>query len=306
MTYHIPVLLNEVLTYLVTDKNGSYLDCTFGGGGHSSAILENIDSSGALLSVDRDASAIAESPELLKQYTNLTVRQIAFSELLTLPEIVFGLKFDGILLDLGVSSHQIDTADRGFSYMADGELDMRMDKVRGISAYNVINEYSAEKLAEIIWRYGEDKLSRYIAAAICKQREKTPISTTGELKAIIERSVPHQQRMKSLARVFQALRIEVNGELQELSDFLNFSLDILNPHGRVGIIAYHSLEDRLVKNFIKEKSNSCVCPPGLPRCVCNQKATMKKITNSAIKATASEIALNNRARSALFRVYEKI
>lgn len=306
MTYHTPVLLKEVLAYLVTNENGSYLDCTLGGGGHSKAILEKIAASGRLLSVDRDASAVQENQKLISEYNNFSIHQIAFSELLSLQEIVFGLKFDGILLDLGVSSHQIDTADRGFSYMADGDLDMRMDRQKGISAADVINDYSVEKLAEIIWRFGEDKMSRQIAANICKQRDKSPIRTTAQLKTIVESSVHHQQRMKSLSRVFQAVRIEVNGELSELADFLNFSIDILNPHGRVGVIAYHSLEDRLVKNFIKEKSNSCVCPPGLPRCVCNQKAIVKKITTNAIKASAEEIAMNNRARSALFRVYEKI
>jgi 16S rRNA (cytosine1402-N4)-methyltransferase len=306
MTYHVPVLLKEVLAYLVTDKSGSYLDCTLGGGGHSRAILDYLSPEGKLLSIDRDASAIRETEPLVSAYSTFSVRQIAFSEILSLPEVVFGLKFDGILLDLGVSSHQIDTAGRGFSYMADGELDMRMDKNKPLSAFNVINEYTPELMADVFWRFGEEKMSRQLATAICRAREKSPIKTTGELKMIIESSVHHSQRMKSLARVFQAIRIEVNGELNELSEFLNFSLDILNPNGRVGIIAYHSLEDRMVKTFINEKSNTCVCPPGLPRCVCDQKAIIKKITNSAVKAKEDEIKLNNRARSALFRVYEKV
>ena len=307
-SYHVPVLLNECLESLIVKKDGNYLDCTLGGGGHTSEILKRISSEGSHMGIDRDPDAIATNKELLDKYKNFKVKNIPFSEVIALDEIMFGLKFDGILIDLGISSFQIDNAERGFSYSRDGLLDMRMGKSLGedFSAMDLINNYNESEMVRIFRNYGEEKFSIKIARNIIKAREINKITTTKELKEIILRSVPYKNNIKSVSRIFQAIRIEVNGELEEIAKFLEFSLDILNPKGRVAIISFHSLEDRIIKNFVTEKSLGCTCPPSFPTCRCYKKPSIKKITRKPIIATDEEIEKNVRSRSAKLRVFEKI
>jgi len=304
--YHIPVMLKETLNLLITDRKGTYLDCTLGGGGHSKAILDEIDPAGFVLAVDRDAEAVKYACKLLGDHKNFKAHQISFSRLNELDEIVFGMKFDGILLDLGLSSRQIDDACRGFSYIADSKLDMRMDRNDEMSAVEVVNNYSEEELTGIFFRYGEEKRSKKIAAAIMSQREKNLIGTTKELTDIIVSVTPSNFRIKTLSRIFQAIRIEVNRELGELAEVLKFSLEILKSGGHCAIISYHSLEDRIVKNFIKENSEGCTCPKNFPVCVCGKEPVVTSLTKKPLVASEEEISINSRARSAKLRAYSKI
>lgn len=304
--YHIPVMLKETLDSFLIDKDGDYLDCTLGGGGHAKAILEIISEKGTLLGIDRDEEAIDQASSLLNSYKNFSAANISFANIMKLDNIVFGLKFDGILMDLGVSSHQIDEPRRGFSYLSSGKLDMRMNKNDELDAYTVVNNYTEEKLKEIFYKYGEEKKARYIALNICKAREENPIRTTKELSEIIERSVPYKNRIKSLSRIFQAIRIEVNNELGEIEEFLKISLKILKKKGRVAVMSYHSLEDRIVKKFINDMAEGCICPKDFPQCICNKVPIVKKITKKPIIASDEEIKINPRARSAKLRVFELI
>ena len=299
-------MLKETLDSFLIDKDGHYLDCTLGGGGHAKAILENISDKGTLLGIDRDKEAIEQTIFLKEEYKNFSTANISFANVMRLDSIVFGLKFDGILMDLGVSSHQIDDPKRGFSYMNSGDLDMRMNEGDELSAYIVVNNYTEEQLKEIFYKYGEEKKSRYIAMNICKAREENPIKTTKELGDIIERSVAYKSRIKTLSRIFQAIRIEVNNELGEIEDFLKVSLKILKKHGRVTIMSYHSLEDRIVKRFINDMATGCTCPKDFPKCICGKVPLVKKITKKPIIATEEEIQKNPRARSAKLRVFELI
>ena len=305
-SYHIPVMLKETLDSFLLHKDGNYLDCTLGGGGHARAILEIISDKGTLLGVDRDKEAIEQTAYISEAYNNFSTANISFSHVMRLDSIVFGLKFDGILMDLGVSSHQIDDPKRGFSYMNSGDLDMRMNEEDELSAYIVVNNYTEEQLKEIFYKYGEEKKARYIARNICNEREESPIRTTKELSDIVGRSVPYKNRIKTLSRIFQAIRIEVNNELGEIEDFLKASLKILKKHGRVAIMSYHSLEDRIVKRFINEMSTGCTCPTDFPKCICGKEPIIKKITKKPIIATEEEIKENPRARSAKLRVFELI
>lgn len=305
-SYHIPVMLKETLDSFLIDKDGNYLDCTLGGGGHAKVILKIISDKGTLLGIDRDKEAIEQNGDLAKEYSNFSTANISFANVMGLDSIVFGLKFDGILMDLGVSSHQIDDPKRGFSYMNSGDLDMRMNDEDELSAYIVVNNYTEEQLKEIFYKYGEEKKSKYIARNICNEREKNPIKTTKELSEIVGRSVPYKNRIKTLSRIFQAIRIEVNNELGEIEDFLKVSLKILKKHGRVAIMSYHSLEDRIVKRFINEMSTGCTCPTDFPKCICGKEPIVKKITKKPIIATEEEIKENPRARSAKLRVFELI
>ncbi|HXK49119.1 MAG TPA: 16S rRNA (cytosine(1402)-N(4))-methyltransferase RsmH [Clostridiales bacterium] len=304
--YHIPVMLKETLDLLITDRKGTYLDCTLGGGGHSKAILDYIDPEGYVLAVDRDAEAVKYASELLGEYSNFKAHQICFSRLNELDEIVFGMKFDGILLDLGLSSRQIDDAGRGFSYMSESVLDMRMNRDDEMSALEVVNKYPEEELTSIFFKYGEENRSRKIAAAIVSQRDKKVIGSTKELAGIIASVTPSNFRIKTLSRIFQAVRIEVNRELEELDTALNFSMDILKPGGRCAVISYHSLEDRIVKNFIKDRSEGCTCPKNFPVCVCGKKPSVSVVTRKPVTASDEETARNSRARSAKLRVFCKL
>lgn len=300
--FHVPVLLDETLGYLRVTAGGLYVDCTLGGGGHSRAILER---GGKVIGIDRDPDAIAAAAEKLSEYQGrFELHSGPFSRLETYAGDRAG-GVDGVLMDLGVSSHMLDTAARGFSFQADGPLLMTMGG-GGVTAREVINTMPVRELAEIFRRYGEERNSRIIAEAIGKFRALGEITTTGELSAIIERTVrgPHPQKAK--ARIFQALRIHVNDELGELQSGLAAALRILRVGGRLCVIAYHSLEDRIVKLFMREKVDPCVCPKDIPECRCGRVPELKLITRRAVTASGREIADNPRARSAKLRAAEKI
>ncbi len=306
VNYHIPVLLKETIDMLVINKHGVYLDCTLGGGGHARKILESIEPDGYVLGIDRDKQAIDYASNELSSFKNFKGENINFARINELEQIVFGMQFDGILLDLGVSSKQIDDPERGFMYSEDGELDMRMDHAQGISACDIINSYGPAELVDIFFKYGEERNSRKIAEKIVQYRDKKKIRTTGELADIIGSVCSKNFRIKTLSRIFQALRIEVNKELDELQTVLDFSMNILKPNGRVAVISYHSLEDRIVKQFINEYSTGCNCPKEFPKCVCDKKPIIRSITKKPICASEEEIKANSRSRSAKLRIFEKI
>jgi 16S rRNA (cytosine1402-N4)-methyltransferase len=303
--FHEPVLKEEALTFLVTAKKGIYLDGTLGGGGHSEAILKNIHKSGRLIALDLDNDAIHFSRTRLK-HKNFLVEQANFKNL---GEVLKKLKINrvhGILLDLGVSSYQIDTAEKGFSYRASGKLDMRMNSKQQLTAHEIANTFSEEKLCEIFKKYGEERRYRAISRVIIKEREKNVIETTTDLQEIISAVLPYQNRVKSLSRIFQALRIAVNEELENLKAALESGLDYLTTGGRLVVISYHSLEDRIVKNFFKQESRRCVCPPDLPICVCGEPGRLKILTKRPIQPSKEEVQRNPRSRSARLRTAEML
>ena len=303
--FHKPVLKEEALTFLVTAKKGIYLDGTLGGGGHSEAILKNIHKSGRLIALDLDNDAIHFSRTRLK-HKNFLVEQANFKNL---GEVLKKLKINrvhGILLDLGVSSYQIDTAEKGFSYRASGKLDMRMNSKQQLTAHEIANTFSEEKLCEIFKKYGEERRYRAISRVIIKEREKNVIETTTDLQEIISAVLPYQNRVKSLSRIFQALRIAVNEELENLKAALESGLDYLTTGGRLVVISYHSLEDRIVKNFFKQESRRCVCPPDLPICVCGEPGRLKILTKRSIQPSKEEVQRNPRSRSARLRTAEML
>ena len=303
--FHEPVLKKEALSFLVTAKNGIYLDGTLGGGGHSEAILKNINKSGRLIALDLDNDAIHFSRTRLK-HKNFLVEQANFKNL---GEVLKKLKINrvqGILLDLGVSSYQIDTAEKGFSYRASGKLDMRMNSKQQLTAHEIANTFSEEKLCEIFKKYGEERRYRAISRVIIREREKNVIETTTDLQEIISAVLPYQNRVKSLSRIFQALRIAVNEELENLKAALESGLDYLTTGGRLVVISYHSLEDRIVKNFFKQESRRCVCPPDLPICVCGEPGRLKILTKRSIQPSKEEVQRNPRSRSARLRTAEML
>ncbi|MBN1971380.1 MAG: 16S rRNA (cytosine(1402)-N(4))-methyltransferase RsmH [Candidatus Delongbacteria bacterium] len=305
MEYHVPVMAKEVLLLLEPKENKKILDCTLGGGGHTRLFLDAIGENGLVVGIDRDIEAINRNKDL-ENLPNFKMYNIPFDEVLKIDLINFGLKFDGVLLDLGVSSRQLDSAIRGFTFRDDARLDMRMGEGSDFDAEYVVNNYTFDDLVKIFKEYGEEKFSKKIASRIISQREKEPIKSTNQLKNIVESCVPGKHSLKSVARIFQAIRIDVNDELGQLKRFLDFVLEILNPGGRVAVIAYHSLEDRIVKNFINEGEKECVCPKEFPVCICNKVKILKKITRKALEPTEEEIKLNSRARSAKMRVFEKV
>lgn len=303
--FHEPVLKEEALSFLVTAKKGIYLDGTLGGGGHSEEILKNINNSGRLIALDLDNDAIHFSRTRLK-HKNFLVEQANFKNL---GEVLKKLKINrvhGILLDLGVSSYQIDTAEKGFSYRASGKLDMRMNSKQQLTAHEIANTFSEEKLCEIFKKYGEERRYRAISRVIIKEREKSVIETTTDLQEIISAVLPYQNRVKSLSRIFQALRIVVNEELENLKAALESGLDYLTTGGRLVVISYHSLEDRIVKNFFKQESRRCVCPPDLPICVCGEPGRLKILTKRSIQPSKEEVQRNPRSRSARLRTAEML
>lgn len=305
--YHIPVLVQSVINYLINDVSGIYVDGTVGGGGHSLAILESLAPDGTVIGIDQDDEALWEAEQRLGKFENRI--QLKKGNFAQTPEILKseGIEnVNGILLDLGVSSHQIDSIQRGFSFMADGPLDMRMSTETEITAEDVINHYDEADLIRIFREYGEERRARLIANAILRERKKDRITTTRQLAEIIEARVPYPQRIKTLARIFQAVRIAVNSELENLQQFLDQSLNILKKGGRLVIISYHSLEDRLVKNFLNHQANPCECPAELPYCTCDKKPTVQILTRKIIRASQSEITINPRSRSAKLRAAEKI
>jgi len=304
---HTPVMLNECIDGLNIRPNGIYVDGTLGGAGHSSVIASKING-GRLICIDKDSDALKVAGERLSKYNHVTFVKSDFKEFAQILDNLNIDKVDGVLLDLGVSSYQLDTADRGFSYRFEGPLDMRMDKESDFSAYNVVNEYSINELTTIIREYGEEQFARNIAKNICLEREKAPIETTTQLNEIVERSIPRKMWGKgSVAKkTFQAIRIEVNNELRGLDKVLNDIIDRLNKGGRLAVITFHSLEDRIVKNVFKDRSTGCICDKNLPICVCGHVEEVKLVNRKPIVASDSELSVNKRSSSAKLRVIEKL
>ena len=306
---HTPVLLNEVLAGLEIKPRGVYVDCTLGGAGHSKEICKKLDG-GKLIGFDKDQDAINVAKERLKEFKNV---KVFHSDYKNAPEILvqegYQGEIDGILIDLGVSSYQIDTAERGFSFLHDGKLDMRMDKSQDLDAYQVVNTYSKEDLLEILYKYGEEPNAKRIVEKIIEARKLKPIETTFELKDIIESAFPKKllyQRGGVSKQTFQAVRIEVNGELDQLENCLKNLISLLKSGGRMAVISFHSLEDRIVKNVFKDACTDCVCPPKTPVCICGHKAIAKAITRKPIVASQQELTQNSRSSSAKLRIIQKI
>ncbi len=303
---HVPVLLKECIEGLAIKPDGIYVDGTLGGAGHSSQIVKQISKKGLLLGIDRDEEAICVAKERLKEFSNV---QFVHDNHDNIKQILSKLEIpavDGILLDLGVSSYQLDEKNRGFSYMQESQLDMRMDKMAILTAKEVVNTYAEEKLANLIYEYGEEKFSRRIAKNICEYRKTKEIETTAELVKIIEKSVPRKNGEGHPAkRTFQAIRIEVNDEIKPLYQTILDSIEMLKPQGRLCVITFHSLEDRAVKNAFVEAEGKCTCPPGLPYCMCGAKKLGTIITKKTILPTKQEMQTNSRSKSAKLRIFEK-
>ena len=299
--YHRPIMLAEVLEGLDIKPTGTYVDCTTGGAGHSKAIAERL-TTGRLVCIDKDPEALAVAKERLSG-VNATFVHDDFKHVL--PDLK---GVDGILMDLGVSSYQIDTAERGFSYRLDGKLDMRMDPTAGVSASDVVNGYDERAIADIIYKYGEDRFANRIARFIVEARKRQPIQTTAELAQIVESAIPAKYRFAGgnpCKRTFQALRIHVNGELEGLYETILVGIDNLNPGGRIAVITFHSLEDRIAKNAFRYAALDCVCDRRQPVCTCNKVSTATIITKHPIVATDEELQINPRAESAKLRIAQR-
>jgi len=304
---HIPVLFNESIDALDIKPDGLYADCTAGGGGHSNAILDRLSENGRLIAVDRDPEAIATLTERFEGRENVSIVNDNFFNIKTILSRFTDEGADGILADLGVSSHQLDDAARGFSFHADAPLDMRMS-MQGMSAADAVNSLSQRELQDIIYRYGEDKFAPRIAAGIVRAREEKPIETTLELAEIIKSSIPAAARREGghpARRTFQALRIYVNGELDGLDGAISDMFDSLKVGGRLAIITFHSLEDRTVKQTFASLCEGCICPPEFPVCVCGRKSR-GRLPQKALAPGGEELERNPRSRSARLRVIEKI
>lgn len=306
---HVSVLLNECIENLNIKPDGIYVDGTMGGAGHSLEIVKKLSEKGMLIGIDRDEEALAVAKERLKEFNNV---KYVHDNHDNIDEIIKNLNIkgvDGILLDLGVSSYQIDEKTRGFTYMDGGPLDMRMDKSQKLTAEYIVNNYKEQDLARIIFEYGEEKFSRKIARNICEYRKNKKIETTGELVKIIEKSIPGKFREKNshpAKRTFQAIRIEVNNEIEPLYNTIKNSITALNTKGRLCVITFHSLEDRMVKKAYVDAEGKCTCPKDLPYCVCGNVSLGKIITKKPILPTEKEMQENSRSRSAKLRVFEKI
>ena len=330
---HIPVLLNEVIESLQIKPNGIYVDCTVGGAGHSSEIVKKLSKNGILIAFDKDIDAINAASLRLKEFCQVVV--LTLDELSnfdfskydnrSMPLAVIiksdfkNFKFaleqlnidgvDGVLIDLGISSHQIDCAERGFSFRQEPKLDMRMDQSATLTAADIVNNYTEQQLADIFFRYGEEEFARPIAKNIVKFRVNNPIETTLQLNDIVENSMPKKvvfSRGGAAKKVFQALRIVVNGELDGLDALVENVVEKLNINARFSVISFHSLEDRIVKQTFKELARECICPPNIPICVCGHKAKVKLITKKPIIASEEELKINSRSASAKLRVVEKV
>ena len=304
---HEPVLLEECIKALNINPDGIYIDGTLGGAGHSLEIAKKLLPKGLLIGIDRDTEALRAAKDKLKNYTNVKYIHDNHDNIKQILEELQINGVDGILLDLGVSSYQLDEKSRGFSYIADAELDMRMDKEQKLTAKEIVNTYSEEKLSNIIWEYGEERFSRQIARNICKSREQKKIETTGELVEIIKKSIPlsKQKDGHPAKRTFQAIRIEVNNEIQPLYNTILDCINCLNKNGRLAVLTFHSLEDRAVKKAYNEAEGKCTCPSDLPYCVCGVKSEGKIINKKPIIATKEEQEENSRSKSAKLRIFEK-
>lgn len=305
---HQSVLLRECIEGLDIKPDGVYVDCTLGGGGHSLRIAEKLQN-GTLIGIDRDEDALRAAGERLRDYAK--VFRPVHANFSQVREVLreAGLKADGILFDLGVSSFQLDEPERGFSYMQDAPLDMRMDRSAGGTAADLVNLQDETQIADILWRYGEERYARNIARAIVRERENEPITTTGRLCEIIKRAMPPQalrEKQHPAKRTFQALRIAVNGELSEVEEALRDLWQVCNPGGRICVITFHSLEDRLVKEAFGQMAQGCTCPPQFPVCVCGNTPKVRLVSRKPILPDLQEIAENPRARSAKLRIAEVI
>ena len=306
---HEPVLLGECMQNLAIRPEGVYVDGTLGGGGHSAAILERLGPGGRLIGIDRDGDAIAAATARLGGDERFTALRGNFHDAAELLGALGVRRIDGMLLDLGVSSYQLDEGARGFSYHADAPLDMRMDRSQALTARTVVNEYSQEELARVLRDWGEENWAVQIARVICDRRRAHPIETTGELVDVIDAAIPAKVRRRDgshpARRTFQALRIEVNDELGPLKQALEDAARLLSPGGRLCVIAFHSLEDRIVKQTFRTLQNPCVCPPSFPVCVCGRRPLGRQLTGKPITASPEELERNPRARSATLRVFER-
>ena len=304
---HIPVLLQECIDGLNIKENGIYVDGTLGGAGHSSKIVEKLSITGTLIGIDRDTEALKSASEKLKTFKNVKYVHGNHDDIKSILEDLQIKKVDGILLDLGVSSYQLDEAQRGFSYMQEAPLDMRMDKSSKLTAEYVVNNYSEEELARIIYEYGEEKFSKNIARKICEYRKNEKIQTTKQLTQIIEQAIPGFAKKEGhpAKRTFQAIRIEVNDEIKPLYNTVKNCIEVLKPGGRVCVITFHSLEDRAVKEAFLDAQGKCTCPGDLPYCVCGYKSYGKVLTKKPILPTKEEMEENSRSRSAKLRIFEK-
>jgi 16S rRNA (cytosine1402-N4)-methyltransferase len=306
--HHVSVLLDEVLEGLDIKEDGIYVDGTLGGAGHSKEIVKRL-TTGRLVGIDQDENALEKSREVLKEYMDKV--DLVHSNYVNIKEVLENLnieKVDGILLDLGVSSHQLDTEERGFSHNKDAALDMRMDTTSEFSAWDVVNTYSVEELTRIFLEYGEEKWGKRIAEFIVEERSEKPIDTTLELVTVIKKAIPKKVRMEGhhpAKKTFQAIRIEVNGELDVLKRAIWDMVQCLKPGGRLAIITFHSLEDRIVKEEFKELYKDCICPPEFPTCICDKRREIKIITKKPIVAGKEELNHNPRSRSAKLRVAER-
>ncbi|MDO4580963.1 MAG: 16S rRNA (cytosine(1402)-N(4))-methyltransferase RsmH [Bacillota bacterium] len=307
---HIPVLADEVLKYLSPVAGGTYIDGTLGGGGHAELILQRIGEQGRLLGVDRDRQALAAAAERLQTYgDSFCAVHGRYAEMVELAAARGVTAADGILLDIGVSSYQLDQAERGFSYMADAPLDMRMDRGEQISAADIVNDADERQLTQILFAYGEEKWAKRIAGFIVEARAQKRIETTGELTELIKKAIPKGAReagQHPAKRSFQALRIAVNGELEQLKQGIDAAVSLLKPGGVLVVISFHSLEDRIVKNSFRYHASDCICPPQLPACVCGHHAELKLLNKAPVMATQQEIDINPRARSARLRAARKL
>jgi len=306
MEYHKPVLFDEVMDNIITDKDAVYVDCTLGGGGHTEGILENSSKNSKVVAIDQDVQAIEFAKKRLEKYANkLQIFQDNFRNIDTAVYLAGFEKVDRILMDIGVSSNQLDNAKRGFSYRFEARLDMRMDSNLKISAYEVINNFSEKELADIIYKYGEEPKSRKIAKKIVEYRKIKAIENTTELADIVIKSIGKSMKRHPAKRTFQAIRIFVNKELEILSETLDKAVKLLGKNGKLLVITFHSLEDRIVKEKFREYENPCTCPPDIPICVCGKQSLGKVITKKPIVAKELELAENNRAHSAKLRIFER-
>ncbi len=304
---HIPVMLEECIEGLNIKPDGIYVDGTLGGAGHSSEIVKRLSDKGLLIGIDKDEEALIAAKEKLKEYKNVKYVHGNHDDIKEILEELGIYKVDGILLDLGVSSYQLDEKNRGFSYLGSNDLDMRMDKSQSKDAKYVVNNYSDDDLANIIYRYGEERFSRVIAKNICKERKEKEITKTDELVKIIENSIPKslQNNGHPAKRTFQAIRIEVNNELEPLYNTVLNSIECLNVGGRICVLTFHSLEDRKVKEAFLEAQGKCTCPPDLPVCVCNYKSLGRLVNRKPIIASEEELKINSRSKSAKLRIFER-
>jgi len=308
--FHKPVLVGEVIASLQCRAGAVYVDGTLGGGGHAFEILRNSAPDGRLIGIDADGDALREAGKCLAPFGDRAI--LVKGNFADMETTLFGMnieKVEGILLDLGVSSHQLDTAERGFSFTLDAPLDMRMDQVRGPSAYDLVHTLSGEELEELIRKFSEERMAGRIARAIVERRTLSPIRTTADLAGVVAGALPRTRgpaRIHPATRTFQALRIAVNDELANLQQALVGGMDLLKPGGRFSVISFHSLEDRIVKNAFHAGEKGCICPPDLPVCACGRKPTMKVVTRKPVVAGEAEIRDNPRARSAKLRTAERI